>query len=251
MTTDFRNIVSGSPERHDYQIALNCGTFFRNEWAAEAIRAELLPGAGILEIGCGLGWASDLFHSLGFKVLSLDVSKETVEEAKRRYPGSSFTVASAEDFVLPGAYDAILAFEVIEHLKDHKKAVENWKRSLKPGGWLFLSTPNRYYSADNPSKEKNPHHLREFYPAELRELFPGCTLRGINLAIFRELRWRSLFVKALFYAAAAVCAPFENKNAYAIPGRGNFGKIEVIYHLMGKPFPQFSECLWLCWKKRP
>jgi SAM-dependent methyltransferase len=251
MTTDFRNIVSGSPERHDYELGLNCGTFLRNEWAVKVIKSKFPPGADILEIGCGLGWASGLFNSLGFKVLSVDVSERTVEEAKRRYPQADFAVANAEDFVQPAAYDAILAFEVIEHLKDHKKAVENWKKSLRPGGWLFLSTPNRYYSADNPAKARNPHHLREFSPAELTGLFPGCKLRGINLTIFRESRWRSLPVRALFYAAAAICAPFEKENAYAIPGRGNFSKREIIYHLMGKPFPRFSEGLWLCWQKKP
>lgn len=230
-------------------MSLNFGTFIRSEWAVETMGPGPFSGVKLLEVGCGLGWASNLFNSLGFDVLSIDSSKETVEEAKRRYPEAKFALANAEDFVQPGAYDAIIAFEVIEHLKCRGKAVENWKSSLKPGGWLFLSTPNRYYCMENPFKERNPHHLHEFYPGELKEIFPGCTLRGINLTIFRKLRWRSLLVRSLFYIAAAICTPFEREGSYTIKGRDSFSKREAVYHLMGKYFPIFSEGLWLRWQK--
>lgn len=249
MTGDFRNIVAGVPERHDYTLGLNCGTFLRAEWAAAAIKAGLPAGAKVLEIGCGLGWASGVFNSLGLDLLSIDASEETVGEARRRYPELRFVVADAIDFPKPGAYDAIVAFEVLEHLDDGQKAAAKWKDSLKPGGRLFLSTPNRHYSMDNPAKPVNRHHLREYYPAELRQMFPGCELRGINLSVFRKARWNSLPVRALFYLAAAAGAPFEDEKSYVIPGRGNFGKREMLYHLMGKRLPAFSEGLWLSWQK--
>lgn len=249
MTADFRNIVAGVPERHDYTLGLNCGTFLRAEWAAAAMKTALPPGAKVLEIGCGLGWASGVFAALGFDLLSIDASGEAAGEARRRNPGLRFEVADAIDFPKPETYDAILAFEVLEHLADGPKAAAKWKDSLRPGGWLFLSTPNRHYGMDNPAKPANPHHLREYSAGELRELFPGCELRGINLSIFRAARWGSLPVRALFYLAAGACAPFEDEKSYAIPGRNNFGKREIIYHLMGKRLPAFSEGLWLAWQK--
>lgn len=249
MEADFRNIVGGVPERHDYRLALNCGTFLRAEWAARVLKAELPRGAKLLEVGCGLGWVSNIFNSLGFDLLAIDASEETVEEARRRYPGVKFQTAGAEEFAPPETFDAVVAFEVIEHLKDWEQAVRNWKSSLRPGGRLFLSTPNRRYGMDNPFKQKNVHHLREFYPRELREIFPGCELRGINLSVFRKLRWQSLPVRALFYLAAAACVPFEKAGSYAIEGRDNFSGREVAYHLLGKHLPSMSEGLWLSWQK--
>lgn len=249
MIRDFRNIVAGAPERHDYTLGLNCGTFLRAEWAAAAMKTGLAAGAKVLEIGCGLGWASEVFGSLGLDLISIDASAEAVGEARRRYPGLRFEVADAISFPKPATYDAVVAFEVMEHLNDGPQAAAAWKDSLRPGGWLFLSTPNRRYCMDNPAKPPNPHHLREYSAGELRQLFPGCELRGINLSVFRAARWGSLPVRALFFLAAVACAPFEDEKSYAIPGRKNFGKREMIYHLMGKRLPALSEGLWLAWQK--
>lgn len=249
MTRDFRNIAGGVPERHDYSLGLNFGAFLRAEWAARAMKAGLPAGARVLEIGSGLGWAADVFRRLGFRVHSIDASEEAVAESARRYPACSFERADAAEFVRPGEFDAVIAFEVIEHLKDWERAAANWKASLRPGGLLFLSTPNRRYSMDNPLKPANPHHLREFSPSELRALFPGCELRGINLTVSRSLRWRSAWVRALFRLAALLAAPFEDEKDYLIEGRSGFDKREALYHLMGRPLPDFSEGLWLSWSK--
>lgn len=249
MTPDFRNIVGEAPERHDYSLGLNCGAFLRAEWAARAMKAGLPAGARVLEVGSGLGWAADVFRRLGFEVFSIDASEEAVRESARRYPACHFERADAAEFVRRGEFDAVLAFEVIEHLRDWERAAANWKASLKPGGRLFLSTPNRRYSMDNPLKPANPHHLREFTPAELRGLFPGCELRGINLTVSRSLRWRSTYMRAIFRLAALLTAPFEDEKSYEIAGRANFNKREMLYHLMGKRLPAFSEGLWLSWRK--
>lgn len=39
-------------------------------------------------------------------------------------------------------FDVIVASEVIEHLENPRFVVREWFRLLKPGGWLFFSTPN-------------------------------------------------------------------------------------------------------------
>lgn len=249
MTPDFRNVVAGVQERHDYALSLNCGTFLRSEWAVAGIKAAGLSGGKVLEIGCGLGWSGNILAAQGLDVLSTDISEDAVAEARRRFPTHRFETADAASFVRPGEYDAITAFEVLEHIKDWEKAVANWKASLKPGGLLFLSTPHRHYVMDNPAKPVNPHHVREFFPEELRSVFPGCDLRGINLTVFREARWRSLPLRALFRTVAAICALFEDKTSYSIPGRENFNDREMMYHLMGKRLPSLSEGLWLAWKK--
>lgn len=249
MPADHRNIVGGVPERHDYSLGLNCGTFLRAAWAAEIMKARLPAGAQVLELGCGLGWASGVFSALGYKLHCLDASKEAVDEARRRTAGPKFEVADAALFSRPGSYDAVIAFEVLEHLRDRETAVKNWKDALKPGGWLFLSTPNRHFGQDNPLKPENPHHLREFRAGELREMFPGCDLRGINLSVFRSLRWHSRLVRACFFLAASAYSLFEDEASYAIPGRENFSKRETAYHLLGRRLPALSEGLWLAWQK--
>lgn len=249
MTADHRNMAGGVPERHDYSLGLNCGSFLRAAWAAARMKTALPRGAKVLEVGCGLGWASGVFAALGYDLLSIDSSEDALSEARRRNPGLRFERADAADFTRPGEYDAVLAFEVIEHLKDPGRAAENWKTSLKPGGWLFLSTPNRRYNMDNPLKPGNPHHLREFSAGELRGFFPGCELRGINLFVSGALRWNSAWMRAAFYAAAVFFSFFEDRDSYPIEGRALFSRREMAYHLMGRKFPEFSDGLWLAWRK--
>jgi 2-polyprenyl-3-methyl-5-hydroxy-6-metoxy-1,4-benzoquinol methylase len=41
-----------------------------------------------------------------------------------------------------GHYDAVTCWDVIEHLEDPVRALVHLKRCLKPGGYLFLSTPD-------------------------------------------------------------------------------------------------------------
>lgn len=43
---------------------------------------------------------------------------------------------------LPVPFDVITSWDVIEHLDEPRRALEACRRLLKPGGWLFLSTPD-------------------------------------------------------------------------------------------------------------
>lgn len=44
----------------------------------------------------------------------------------------------------PQSFDLILCTEVIEHIPDSQRALNEMRRLLKPGGVLILSTPQRY-----------------------------------------------------------------------------------------------------------
>jgi SAM-dependent methyltransferase len=43
---------------------------------------------------------------------------------------------------LPGSFDLITCWDVIEHLEHPQLALDRIRERLKPGGWLFLSTPD-------------------------------------------------------------------------------------------------------------
>jgi len=67
---------------------------------------------------------------------------------------------------LKNKYDLALAIEVIEHVKDSEKMLENIYNALKPGGILYITTPNGDYIKNEPPNY-NPDHIKHYKRKEL------------------------------------------------------------------------------------
>ncbi len=99
------------------------------------------PAGRLLEIGCGLGKFLEL-AALHYEVHGLDISKYAVAYSQRVL-GSSVKRGNIEEEQLPLAYyNVIVAFNVLEHLKQPGRTVDNIYASLKEGGVFFGSVPN-------------------------------------------------------------------------------------------------------------
>jgi SAM-dependent methyltransferase len=66
-------------------------------------------------------------------------------------------------------FDGVVSVEVIEHVPDDEAFVRQIHRVLRPGGWLYLTTPNGDYIKNEPPNY-NPDHLRHYRRAELVSL---------------------------------------------------------------------------------
>ncbi|HEV7301547.1 MAG TPA: class I SAM-dependent methyltransferase [Tepidisphaeraceae bacterium] len=103
----------------------------------------------ILNAGCGSGEFSFLLGSQGHRVEGIDPGPEYVELAKTQaeqlgFKNLTFSVAGIEDFAAANAgrqYDAVIATDVIEHIKDDVAAVRAMLSLLTPGGDLFITVP--------------------------------------------------------------------------------------------------------------
>jgi 2-polyprenyl-3-methyl-5-hydroxy-6-metoxy-1,4-benzoquinol methylase len=96
----------------------------------------------ILDVGCYNGWYSSFFKNNNNKVYGIDASKDGVKEAIRK--GIYAKVTNVEEkFPYPDQFfDVIHAGEIIEHLYDTDKFIEECYRVLKKGGTLIITTPN-------------------------------------------------------------------------------------------------------------
>ena len=75
-----------------------------------------------------------------------------------------------------GAFDALFAGELIEHLPDPAARVAEFQRVPRPGGTLILTTPNRLRLAnlaDRSERPYSPDHLSELSFDEARSLLPA------------------------------------------------------------------------------
>ncbi len=96
----------------------------------------------ILEIACSDGSFSKLLLNNGYYVTGVDISEESIKKALEN--GINAIVGDVEEGLnFPNeTFDAVIACEVIEHLFDTDFFIQEMKRVIKKGGYLFISTPN-------------------------------------------------------------------------------------------------------------
>lgn len=152
-----------------------------------------LRGARVLDVGCGAGLLSEALAREGAQVTAIDLAPDLIRIAKLHRLESGVEVdyrltpveALADE--LPGAFDAIVCMEMLEHVPDPGAIVAACATLLKPGGRLFLSTLNRtpaafalaIVGAEYVARllPKGTHQYRDFIkPSEL-----GAWLRAADL----------------------------------------------------------------------
>jgi 2-polyprenyl-3-methyl-5-hydroxy-6-metoxy-1,4-benzoquinol methylase len=106
------------------------------------------PGARVLDIGCGTGaWGPELRRRGAVTLVGIEISAEAATAAAARYDRIVEMPSELLDVEqLGGAFDTIIAADVIEHLVDPFTELRRWREWCAPGGELVISTPNiRYF----------------------------------------------------------------------------------------------------------
>lgn len=128
----------GGPQGHIDRIPR------KNEYRVIAPYMEKLPqGARVLDGGCGLGDWTMFFARRGFSVAGLDLSRQTVEQLKARFPEAEFVDGDIRHTNFPDAsFDAYFSWGVFEHFESGmQECIREAFRLVKPGGYLFISVP--------------------------------------------------------------------------------------------------------------
>jgi len=146
----------------------------------------------ILDVGCGTGYGTKMLSKEGNKVYGIDNSQKAIDYAKQNYPGPEYICCSAEKLPFENSYfDTVTAFEVIEHVQDPERTLDEIYRVLKKNGDLFISTPNlrsliirlKHFLFSTPyfSHSGNIYHLREFYYEEFINFLKKKNFRIISV----------------------------------------------------------------------
>jgi SAM-dependent methyltransferase len=103
-----------------------------------------LEGARILDVGCGIGTYVKRFREFTPHVYGIDVSVKRLQEGARVVPN----LLAAKGERLPfreASFDVLVFNEVIEHVEDDRKTIEDALRVLRPGGHIVIYAPNRLF----------------------------------------------------------------------------------------------------------
>ncbi len=154
----------------------------RNKIIGNTITQYVSPRSRILEVGCGTGFVSRYLKQLGFHMECADLFLEALRFCKNRDSGYAYYQYNLADQIFLEDFDAVCAFDVLEHIEDDSTVLKNLHDALKPGGILFVTVPadRRLWSVMDVYAE----HKRRYSAQELRAKIEGNGFKVIKMSYF-------------------------------------------------------------------
>lgn len=157
------------------------GVLERSRW----LRRHLIPGSHrTLDAGCGAGVFTLYAGLIGNEAIGLSLEEPLNEIGRVRarllnLPQVEFITADLRELDQwanrLGSFTQIICLETIEHILNDDKLIADLTRLLRPGGYLYLTTPFKHYKpllGDKLSDHEDGGHVRWGYThAEARKLF--------------------------------------------------------------------------------
>lgn len=145
-------------------------------------RFKHFNGEKVLDLGCGYGFFTDYFRSIGADAIGIDGSEKMIELARDRYPITEFSVM---DITMPFAFennqfDVVFSNQVLMDIKDIDFVFSECKRILKTGGILYYSIVHPAFYDCHWQKDENGYRYakvidRYIQPYQFTQEFWGET----------------------------------------------------------------------------
>lgn len=162
--------------------------------------AERVNGDRVIDMACGEGYGSGVLARNAAHVTGIDANPEAYEHAKAKYGSEKVEIVRdlIETHKAPEPVNAVVFLQTIEHVQDPAAVLRHFASLLKPGGKVYVSTPNLLTLAPaGAEKSDNPWHVKEYKPHEFRELcqevFADVEIFGVFHA--RKLRLHELVIR--------------------------------------------------------
>lgn len=135
-----------------------------------------VEGKRVLDIGCGTGRMIENLRKFGAKAVGIDVSKEMLRVARKKFLSTEFVLGDAENLPFEDEeFDMVIASFVVVHLGDLRLAFEEVHRVLKDGG-VFIVTNINQRKAPKLQMGKKEIVIKSFYhrPETLIQELKNC-----------------------------------------------------------------------------
>ncbi len=173
---------------------------------------ELVAGRCVLDAACGEGYGSALLAETASRVVGVDVSPQAIEHASERYRAANLEFHQADCLALPfpdDEFDCVVSFETLEHLENHEGLLTEFRRVLRPGGFLLISTPDKAIYTDQQGN-RNEFHVAELYRDEFEALL------GRHFAAHRLWGQKLLFQSSIWSLQPAPGVSLHQESATSV-----------------------------------
>jgi SAM-dependent methyltransferase len=181
-------------ERDEYQIMYDLENHYwwfvaRRNLITEIVRREAgeKEGRRIFDVGCGTGANLAAISRYG-RSFGVDLANEAIRLCRRRGL-KDLAISNMENLAyLSESFDIITALDVLEHIDDDLRAMDELFRICKTGGMLLVTVPA--YGFLWSEHDEALHHRRRYAAHELRN---KLTVAGF------EIERCSYFITSLFF----------------------------------------------------
>lgn len=169
-----------------YWVMLILPSPIRWEWDhyARNLRKPVHENMKVLDIGCGNGEFLKNAMDAGWKVEGIEPDPKAALIASSRNIKISNTMFELAEY--PSShFDVICLNQVIEHVHNPRALIENIFKWLKPGGVVWIGTPNldssiHHRFAENYGNLHPPQHLTIFNRKSLQNLVKSAGFSDIS-----------------------------------------------------------------------
>jgi ubiquinone/menaquinone biosynthesis C-methylase UbiE len=148
----------------------------------------------VLDVGCNAGGQCSVWAGDGHQVHGLDINEPLLELGRKRAKEAGqqidYRLGSATELPWPdNSMDVCIALELLEHVAEWQKCLQEFSRVLRPGGVLFLSTSNRLC----PRQQEFNLPLYSWYPGLVKRHFERLAITArpdlANHAKYPAVNW--------------------------------------------------------------
>ena len=134
----------------------------------------------VLDVGCHAASLLNLFKQRGSQIVGIDPNPRG-SKAKEWYDIEVRQAMFSPNLFGAEEFDGIMHSHVLEHLSDPLSVLKEFRRILKPGGWVFIEVPNESHETVL-TKEVIPH-LFFFTPDTLKALSLKAGFEVVNTCV--------------------------------------------------------------------
>ena len=210
-----------------------------------------VPGGRALDLGCGNGVFLDRIQRHGWEVVGVDMSQAAADVAKELYDITVHVGPLEEAPLQDGSFDYVQMRHVIEHLPAPLETVRRVVQLLRPGGRVYVETPNIESLSFRWSREfwfplETPRHLWLFSPETLTGTLERAGLRVTSLTAmsFPTFDWESTYKREDREGRLA------ERPTITSGERPRAAALTALSRVAEKLSPRFGDIL-CCWAERP
>ncbi len=145
----------------------------------------LPPDARILEVGCGAGGNIGMLRGFGsVRAMEPDGPSRAYASERHDMTVDDGRLPDGTPYA-PGSFDAVCAFDVVEHVDDDTATVGALARLLDRNGYLVVTVPA--YGWMWSAHDEAHHHKRRYGRAQMERLFRDAGLEIVRASYFNSL----------------------------------------------------------------
>lgn len=156
----------------------------RNRLIVWALQRRVPAFTDFLEVGCGTGYVLQGVAAAfpDARLCGTEAQTEGLQFAASRVPRAEFLQMDARRMPFEREFDAIGAFDVIEHIAEDEAVLAQMHRALRPGGSLLLTVPQHPFLWSE--YDVRAHHVRRYTGGKLRQKLARAGYEIVKMTSF-------------------------------------------------------------------